>query len=173
MNTHNEAIGQETRRSDSEQNDLALAITRTLNLVSGKWKIRILNQLFAGPRRYNELNRLLPQMSAKVLTQQLQALEHDALIYRAYHRNLGKRVNYTITPQGSELWSSLAHIKTWAGDCSPHAAFDTDHYESEVAINRRSVKDDRSDRVQPVFASTTRAKPRNQFRDPADIRQCQ
>jgi DNA-binding HxlR family transcriptional regulator len=126
------------------------AIARTLHLVSGKWKVHILSRLFVAPMRYNDLNRLLPQLSPKVLTQQLHALERDALIYRTYQSVPGKRVNYTITAQGARLWNSLALIEISAEDCDRPAGG-----------------------AEPVFTSATRVKPRNQFRDPTHIRQRQ
>ena len=110
MSTHNQEFGEKENCPNSGQNDLALVIANTLNLVSGKWKIHILGQLILGPVRYNKLNRLLPQMSSKVLTQQLHALERDALICREYHGILRRRVNYTITAQGARLWNGLALI---------------------------------------------------------------
>jgi len=101
MSTHHQEFGERANCPNWRQNNLALAIANTLNLVSGKWKIHILGQIILGPVRYNKLNRLLPQMSSKVLTQQLQALERDALIYREYHNTMGKHVNYAITPLGA------------------------------------------------------------------------
>jgi DNA-binding HxlR family transcriptional regulator len=172
MSTHEDTVIQRMVLPRAETNDLAVAIARTLHLVSGKWKIHILSQLFVAPMRYNELNRLLPQLSPKVLTQQLHALERDALIYRAYHGVPGKRVNYTITARGARLWNSLALFKISAEDFSRPAALDANH-DSELTRNLGSARDNRSDGAEPIFASTTCAKPRNQFRDSAYIRQCQ
>jgi DNA-binding HxlR family transcriptional regulator len=125
MSTHNQEFGEKAHCPNWWQNDLALAIANTLNLVSGKWKIQILGQLILGPVRYNKLNRLLPRMSSKVLTQQLQALERDALIQREYHNTMGKHVNYAITPLGARLWNSLALIGTSEEDPRRHGAVDS------------------------------------------------
>lgn len=134
MSTHEEAVSQKMVCPSAETNDLAFAIAGTLQLVSGKWKVHILSQLFVAPMRYNELNRWLPQLSAKVLTQQLHALERDALIYRAYPSVPGKRVNYTITAWGARLWNSLALVKISAEDCSRPAVLRANHNHSRVAV---------------------------------------
>jgi len=125
MSTHNQEFAEKANCPNWGQNNLALAISNTLNLVSGKWKIQILGQLILGPVRYNKLSRLLPQMSSKVLTQQLQSLERDALIYRAYHDTMGKHVNYAITPLGARLWNSLALIGASEEDPGERDALDS------------------------------------------------
>lgn len=143
MSRHEEAVSQNTVCPSAKINDLAFAIARTLHLVSGKWKVHILSQLFVAPMRYNELNRLLPQLSPKVLSQQLHALERDALIYRAHHGVPGKRVNYSITAQGARLWTSLALIKISAEDRDRPAALNPNH-ERELTSNRGSARDELS-----------------------------
>ena len=125
MSTHNQEFGEQSNSPNWGQNNLALAISNTLNLLSGKWKIQILGQLILGPVRYNKLNRFLPLMSCKVLTQQLQALERDALICRTCHDAVGKHVNYAITPLGARLWNSLALIGASQEDPGERGALDS------------------------------------------------
>jgi DNA-binding HxlR family transcriptional regulator len=137
MSTHSQEFGEKSNCPNWGQNDLALAIARTLYLVSGKWKIHILGQLILGPVRYNKLNRLLPQMSSKVLTQQLQALERDALIYRECHGILGKRVNYTITAQGARLWNNLALIGRSEEDPTRRGTLDSIRDGRDMTYNPR------------------------------------
>jgi DNA-binding HxlR family transcriptional regulator len=82
--------------------------------VSGKWKIALLSHLRQGRIRYGKLHRLLPEMSTKVFTQQLRALEHDGLICRSQGAEAAKWVEYSITSQGAELWNSLELLGKWA-----------------------------------------------------------
>jgi DNA-binding HxlR family transcriptional regulator len=85
-----------------------------IRLVSGKWKIALLSHLTQGPIRYGKLHRLLPQMSTKVFTQQLRALERDGLICRSQASEASKWVEYSITSHGAELWNSLQLLGKWA-----------------------------------------------------------
>lgn len=54
----------------------------TINILSGKWKIAILWHLSRGTIRFNELQRLLTNITQKTLTMQLRELERDGIIYR-------------------------------------------------------------------------------------------
>jgi DNA-binding HxlR family transcriptional regulator len=85
-----------------------------MRLVSGKWKIALLGQLNGGPLRYGKLHSLIPQMSGKVCTQQLRALERDGLICRTPALKAAKCVEYSITWRGTKLWNSLALFSQWA-----------------------------------------------------------
>jgi|HubBroStandDraft_2_1064218.scaffolds.fasta_scaffold218423_1 DNA-binding HxlR family transcriptional regulator len=85
-----------------------------LRLVSGKWKIALLGQLAQGPLRYGRLLRLFPQVSTKVFTQQLRALERDGLISRTQGAESAQWVEYAITSRGTALWISLEPLAKWA-----------------------------------------------------------
>jgi len=57
-------------------------VEATLNLVKGKWKVVIMFRLIDENRRFNELSRLLPKVTQRVLTNQLRELEKDGLVHR-------------------------------------------------------------------------------------------
>ena len=54
----------------------------TTNLLGGKWKLLLLAYLSDSARRYGELRRLVPEISEKMLIQELRALETDGLVQR-------------------------------------------------------------------------------------------
>jgi len=74
-----------------------------LSLVSGKWKIAILNELAKGPIRYNELRRLLPDATQRMLTMQLRMLESDGLISRKVYPVSPPKVEYCLSELGEQL----------------------------------------------------------------------
>lgn len=95
----------------------ACPIESTLSLISGKWKILIIKALSQGPSRYGEIQREIPQISAKVLTQQLRELEQDGLIMRKEYPDNILRVEYTITPMGISLAPVLIALREWGLTC--------------------------------------------------------
>jgi DNA-binding HxlR family transcriptional regulator len=78
-------------------------VERLLAVIGGKWKVLILRELFAGPRRHSQLCKALPGISQKVLTAQLRELELDGAIARKQF--IGKRphVEYSLTVFGEKL----------------------------------------------------------------------
>lgn len=74
-----------------------------LSIVSGKWKIAILNQLAKGPVRFNELKRLLPETTQRMLTMQLRTLEDDGLISRTVFPVSPPKVEYALSELGEQL----------------------------------------------------------------------
>lgn len=60
----------------------AVFIRMTITVLSGKWKLLILWHLKDEPQRFGELKRLIPEVSEKVLVQQLRGLEKDEIIVR-------------------------------------------------------------------------------------------
>lgn len=103
----------------------------TLNLIGGKWKALILHRLLEGEsRRFGELKRMLPGISAKMLAKHLRELEFDGLIARlevypqaragaqgALSPLAGKpRIIYTPTNRSRSLAPILEAIRTWGSD---------------------------------------------------------
>jgi DNA-binding HxlR family transcriptional regulator len=83
-----------------------------LSVLTGKWKPLILFHLKNGPRRFSVLQAKMPQISQKVLTQQLRALELNRLITRERVQNNGN-VAYELTEFGRTLRPSLAALANW------------------------------------------------------------
>ena len=99
-------------------------ITRTLEVIGGKWKPIILHYLAQGPRRSGELGRLIPHASGKVLTQQLRELEQDKIVQRKVYRQVPPKVEYALTPRGQSLRPIMNAMCKWAQG-QPGASADT------------------------------------------------
>ena len=91
-------------------------ITRTLEIIGGKWKPIILHYLSEAPRRSSELGRLIPQASGKMLTQQLRELERDRIIRRKVYRQVPPKVEYILTPLGESLRPIMVAMCAWGAE---------------------------------------------------------
>ena len=98
-----------TRETAADGIEAALAI------VAGRWKLRILFQLFGGRvQRFSELERALPGISQKVLNQQLRQLEQDGIVRRVAYAESPPRVEYSLTPWGQALCPALDALLQWS-----------------------------------------------------------
>jgi len=88
-------------------------VTVTQNILMGKWKLSILWILHPKTRRFNELQKLIPEISRGVLTQQLRELERDKLINRKVYREVPPKVEYSLTETGISFIPVMTHIMEW------------------------------------------------------------
>ncbi len=72
-------------------------------LVSGKWKILILWYLSSGALRFSELQKKLPDVTQKMLTNQLRSLEQDMLVNREVYPVIPPKVEYSLTDMGKKI----------------------------------------------------------------------
>ncbi len=91
----------------------SLPIERALKTISGRWKAVILYHLMDGPKRLSALQRLLPQISQKVLVQQLRELEEHRLVDRKVFGQVPPRVDYSATPLGLSLQPIMLALCEW------------------------------------------------------------
>jgi len=89
-------------------------ITMTLAMISGKWKLTIIKELLTNETmRFGELQRALPQVSRKVLTEQLRELQEDGIVLRTDHEENPPRVDYTLTKMGISMVTIMKAIRQW------------------------------------------------------------
>jgi len=88
-------------------------VTATLELIGGKWKTIILYSLSAGTRRFGEIAVRIPDISRKVLTEQLKELEADGLILRVQYKEIPPRVEYSLTELGKSLTPVIRELELW------------------------------------------------------------
>lgn len=86
----------------------------SMDLLSGKWKCLMLWHLNEGTKRYKELERIVPGVSQKMLTQQLKELEKDGLISRTVYPEVPPRVEYSLTILGQSAFPILEMMHSWA-----------------------------------------------------------
>jgi len=89
-------------------------VEATLNLIGGKWKGVILYRLLTEQvLRFNELRRLLPNITQRMLTNQLRELEGDKLIARKVYPEIPPKVEYRLTDYGQTLAPVIHALKAW------------------------------------------------------------
>lgn len=84
-----------------------------LDLMGGKWKAVILFRVMEQTRRFNELRRLLPKVTQRMLTNQLRELERDGLLHREVYAQVPPKVEYSLTEFGRTLIPLLLALKDW------------------------------------------------------------
>lgn len=82
-----------------------------IGILCGKWKVMILTHLMQEMHRFNELQRLLPNISQRMLTNQLRELEADGLVHREVYAEVPPRVEYSLTKRGYSVRSVLDELK--------------------------------------------------------------
>ncbi len=97
----------------ADPDSLRCPVRTTTNLIGGKWKLLLLAYLAEGPRRYGELRRLVPEISEKMLIQELRALETDGLVARTVHQTVPPRVDYALVGLGIDLKPVVAALLNW------------------------------------------------------------
>lgn len=82
-------------------------------LISGKWKILILWYLCDGPLRFTDIKKSLPNVTQKMLTNQLRSLEEDNLIYRKVYPVVPAKVEYGLTEVGMKIIPVLKSMHSY------------------------------------------------------------
>ncbi len=85
----------------------------TLSVLTGRWKLLILQRLYVKVNRFGELRRALPGISEKVLTEELRQLESHGIIVRCAFAQVPLKVEYSITPLGRRLESIVEAMHQW------------------------------------------------------------
>lgn len=88
-------------------------VIRTSQVIGGKWKLAILYYVKDRPRRFNELRRLLPDITQRMLTLQLRALEQDGIVDRTVHAQVPPHVEYALSAHGTTLGPILDAMEHW------------------------------------------------------------
>lgn len=91
----------------------ACPVETTLTLIGDKWKVLILRDLMNGTKRFGELRKSIGQVSQKVLTAQLRAMEQSGLVSRKVYAEVPPRVEYTLTATGYSLKPILDAMWDW------------------------------------------------------------
>lgn len=91
-------------------------VEATLSLIGGKYKAIILFHLINQTLRYNELQKLLPQATPKMLTQQLRELESDELIVRTVYPVVPPKTEYSLSELGKTLTPIIDAMCDWGNN---------------------------------------------------------
>ncbi len=90
-----------------------IPVEATLDVIGGKWKVVILCHLDKGDKRTSELKRLMPEITQKMLTQQLRELEQDGMVKRTSYDQVPPKVVYSLTDYGWSFKPILDAMCNW------------------------------------------------------------
>lgn len=88
-------------------------VETALDVLAGKWKILILWYLRSEKKRFNELQKLLPRTTQKMLIQKLRELEEDGIVHREVYPVVPPKVEYSLTEYGQSLKPILKQMYLW------------------------------------------------------------
>ena len=87
---------------------------QVLQIIADTWTPIVLFCMRGRTRRFNELQRSIPDVSKKMLTQTLRKLEHRGLLNRLVHPVVPPHVDYSLTPAGTKFAEAVALLCEWA-----------------------------------------------------------
>ncbi|MCF2488938.1 helix-turn-helix domain-containing protein [Dyadobacter sp. CY347] len=99
--------------SVAECNSKLGAIGDALYVIGGKWRLRIIVALTEGGTRFNELQRMLPGISPRVLSNELKELEINGFLTRTVFTDIPVVVEYKLTPYSRTLDSVMGALVEW------------------------------------------------------------
>lgn len=90
------------------------AVTEILSRVGDKWSVQVVVQIGSETRRFNELRRMIGDISQRMLTLTLRSLERDGLVTRTVYPTIPPRVEYQLTGLGASLLKTVRALGDWA-----------------------------------------------------------
>jgi DNA-binding HxlR family transcriptional regulator len=94
-------------------------VASVLARVGDKWSVLVIMLLGDGPRRFNELKRMIGGISQRMLTLTLRGLERDGLVKRTVFPTIPPRVDYELTDLGRGLSKPVKALGQWAHEHQP------------------------------------------------------
>ena len=91
-------------------------LRQVINIIGDKWTLPVLYVLSQGTKRYSELQREIPDISKKMLTQTLRKLESDNIVSRKVYPVVPPKTEYKLTSFGIKLIDPLCALADWAED---------------------------------------------------------
>ena len=101
---------QERILSDSKYN---CPVEATMDVIGGKWKTLIIHHLLEGTKRFNELKKLIPKVTQRMLTSKLRELEQFGIIHRKVYAEVPPKVEYSLTEYGRTVEPVLWAMHDW------------------------------------------------------------
>lgn len=98
-------VGEE--RGDNEY------VKEMVAIISSKWTLPVMYTLKDGARRYHEINKVLPDVTQKVLTETLHKMERNGLVGRAVYPSIPPKVEYELSELGSSLLDIIVSLLDW------------------------------------------------------------
>lgn len=86
-----------------KENISGCPVEEAMRLIGGRWRMLLVFFLLDGPKRFNELRRAIPDISQRMLTLDLRALEEAGMVLRTVYPEVPVKVEYRLTDEGQRL----------------------------------------------------------------------
>lgn len=97
----------------TNETDCITAIDDVLQIFGGKWSFLVVQHLFKGPQRFNQLQKNLGTISTKSLADILRHLEQKEVILRVVYPTNPVSVEYSLTDKGKDFQTILVEMGNW------------------------------------------------------------
>ncbi len=99
-----------------ERPEMCAKFEKAMELLSRRWVALIVYSLLSGPQRFTDIDKALPNLSSKVLSDRLKELETEGLVKREVYPEIPVRIEYSLTDKGKALSPLFMDISQWAND---------------------------------------------------------
>ncbi|MBU3176572.1 helix-turn-helix transcriptional regulator [Clostridium estertheticum] len=83
-------------------------------ILGKRWTGLIIRSLLSGPKRFSELQGIIPALSSRVLTERFKELEELGIVTRSVYPEMPVRIEYGLTEKGKDLEKTMDEIQKWA-----------------------------------------------------------
>lgn len=94
-------------------NHVPCAVEKTLKIFGSKWTMTLMHNMFDGKKRFGELQRSMPGISPKTLSERLQELEKAGILTKKVFAEVPLRVEYSLTEKGESFRTVIQSLKDW------------------------------------------------------------
>src|ERR1700736_2729973 len=122
-------------------------LSSILARVGDKWTVLIVVLLGDGPKRFNEIKRMVGGISQRMLTFTLRGLERDGLVTRTAFPTTPQRGDYELTKLGSTLWEAVEPLGSWARAHVSEILRSRKRFDEDVAKSKSALTRERSTRA--------------------------
>ncbi|GIM28912.1 transcriptional regulator [Clostridium polyendosporum] len=84
------------------------------SLLGKRWTGLVIRALLSGPKRFSDISEMIPNMSARMLTERFKELEKEGIIQRKVYPEIPVRIEYLLTEKGKDLKTAMDEIQRWA-----------------------------------------------------------
>lgn len=103
-------------KKNIQQSEEKCALQEILGVIGGKWSMSIIYALFTGKKRFSELERLIPNISTRMLVKELKNMEANGIVIREVFATVPPTVEYTLTVKGEKLEPIINELQKWGVD---------------------------------------------------------
>ena len=111
--------------ADLCKRSFVLAIKDAISVVSGKWRLAIVCALLSGPKGFAEIERLMGEITPRMLSKELRELELEGVLVKA--DGTGRKSKYQLTDSGAKLEEVIVLMATWGQSHRGHMPLGGSH----------------------------------------------